>query len=88
MGKNFEINIDEAALQRAIQPGIEEIERQSNEILHATVREVRDEMDGQPAEEVYDALATRLRAALPGFTLDHDRVVELAEAISEGTLEG
>lgn len=88
MGKNFEIKIDEAALQRAIQPGIEEIERQSNEILHATVREVRDEMDGQPAEEVYEVLATRLRAALPGFTFDHDRVVELAEAISQGSLEG
>lgn len=85
MAKN-RIKIDEAALQRAIQPGIDRMQAQRNEQLQTTIRDVRDEMGGQPADRVYETLVTRLRADIPGFNVNEEAMRKVAVEIEAGTL--
>lgn len=86
MGGNFRIN--ERGIQQAIQPQLDNIQAQVNEILRSTLREVRDEMTGQPADEVLVVIEQRLEERMPlKFELNRENLREFAVAIEEGTLE-
>lgn len=88
MTKN-KIHLDQDAIMRAVQPQIDKLQQEFTTQLQAIVREVRDEMNGQPAAEVYAVLMTRLRAGLPAeTTLDEAKIRELADEIEAGTLTG
>jgi hypothetical protein len=61
----------------------------ANAVLRATLREVRDELGGEPAEAVHAELVRRLAARVPvGFTVREADLREDAAAISDGTLFG
>ncbi|MGO4341165.1 hypothetical protein [Pedococcus sp. 2YAF34] len=61
----------------------------ANAVLRATLREVRDELAGQPVGAVHDELVRRLRARVgDGFTVRDADLRADAEAISDGTLFG
>jgi hypothetical protein len=85
MTKN-RVRIDEAALQRAIQPGIDRIQDQMNEQLRTAIAQVRDEMQGQPADEVFEVLVQRLKADIPGFKVNEQAMRGVATEIEAGTL--
>lgn len=59
---------------------------QLNEQLRATIRHVSDEMNGQPADQVYETLVTRLRADIPGFKVNEEAMRKVAVEIEAGTL--
>lgn len=85
MTKN-RIKIDEAALRRAIQPQLDKAEDTLTQQLQATVRDVNDEMRGQPSNHVYDTLVKRLRDQIPGLTLNEREMRRVAAEIEAGTL--
>lgn len=61
----------------------------ANAVLRATLREVRDELGGEPAEAVHAELVRRLAARVPvGFIVREADLREDAAAISDGTLFG
>ena len=61
----------------------------ANVVLRATLREVRDELGGEPAEVVYAELVRRLAERVPdGFTVRDADLRKDAVAISDGTLFG
>ncbi|GAA4727430.1 hypothetical protein GCM10025782_27560 [Pedococcus ginsenosidimutans] len=61
----------------------------ANAVLRATLREVRDELGGEPAEVVHAELVRRLAERVPdGFTVRDADLREDAVAISDGTLFG
>ena len=61
----------------------------ANATLRATLREVRDELGGQPAGLVHAELVRRLAARVgSGFTVRDADLREDAAAISDGTLFG
>lgn len=80
--------INENAIKRAAQPQIDEIQDRINETLRATLREVRDEMTGQPADEVLVVIKQRLLERIPGLELNAGNLREYAVAIEKGELEG
>jgi hypothetical protein len=49
-----------------------------------TVRRVRDDLHGQPADLVRSVLLERLRGRLPAIEIDHAEVARLAWAIEHG----
>lgn len=81
-----EPEIDEAALQSALQPQLDELQAHINETLQTILTEVRDEMEGQPADEVEPVLRSRVQAALPDLELGDVELWEFAEAIEQRTL--
>jgi hypothetical protein len=85
-GDKVNFHIDEAALQRAVQPGVDRLEAEMNQTLQNTIREVRDTMTGQPADQVYDQLVSRLQARLVGIQLNEPQLGGVAQAIQDGTL--
>lgn len=85
MTKN-RIKIDEAALRRAIQPQLDNAQQALTQQLQATVREVNDEMSGQPSDQIYDTLVTRLRNQIPGFKVNEQEMRRVAAEIEAGTL--
>lgn len=86
MPKDNGIQINEAALRRAAQPGLDRMQQQLNDELHAVLREVRDEMSGQPAAAVLAELKLRLARRIPGVQLNEDNLRQLAQEIEAGTL--
>lgn len=61
----------------------------ANAALRATLREVRDELGGQPVSVVHAELVRRLGERVgPGFTVRDADLREDAAAISDGTLFG
>lgn len=80
------ITINEDAIRKAAQPGLDGLQAKLTAELQATLRELRDEMEGQPADDVQAELVKRLDARIPGFRPNDDVVRRYAEAISEGTL--
>jgi hypothetical protein len=61
----------------------------ANAALRATLREVREELGGQPADLVHAELVRRLAARVgSGFTVRDADLREDAAAISDGTLFG
>ena len=85
MTKN-RIKIDEAALRRAIQPQLDNAQQALTQQLQATVREVNDEMSGQPSDQIYDTLVTRLRNQIPGFKVNEQEMRRVSAEIEAGTL--
>lgn len=85
MTKN-RVRIDEAALRRAVQPSIDDLQARLNAELQSTIREVRDEMEGQPADQVFDTLVARLEERIPGLNLNEDTLRGVAAEIEAGTL--
>ena len=62
---------------------------EANAVLRTTLREVRDQLTGAPADEVLDALTARLGERVgDDFTISESALREYAAAISEGTLCG
>lgn len=86
MTKKF--SLDEAAILRAVQPKLDEIQAQANLAVQDVVRGVRDDMEGQPADDVYAELVKRLNEQISGMTLNHDNLRALAAEIEAGTLTG
>jgi hypothetical protein len=84
MGINFKFN--EAALEKLKQDAIRKLQPEVDARLQGIIRGVRDEMEGQPADDVYAELVTRLDAA--GVTPNEPNVRKLAEEIQAGTLTG
>ena len=61
----------------------------ANAVLRATLREVRDELGGQPVGVVHAELVRRLGERVgPGLTVRDADLREDAAAISDGTLFG
>lgn len=83
----MEFELDEAALQRAIQPQLDLLEADLNQALQDTIREVKAEHDGQSVDEVYHVLVTRLMAVIIGFNPDEPQLRKLAQDIVDGNLE-
>lgn len=52
MPNDPEVHIDEDALLRAAQPQLDAVQERLNEELRTILREVRDSMSRQPAEQV------------------------------------
>lgn len=85
MPKN-RIHINEDALQRAIQPQIDKMQADLNEQLRSSIRGVRDEMEGQPADDVYAVLIQRLERDIPNLNVNEANMRTVAAEIEAGTL--
>ena len=76
-------------LERELQQLIEqEVQPQVNAAVQDVVRGVRDEMVGDPADQVYTELVARLQQEFPAIELNEPELREIAQTIEDGTLEG
>lgn len=82
------IEWNDKGLAEAIEQARQRLEGQMNEELQGIVRQVRDEMSGQPAGAVYGELVRRIDEELPTFQVNEPRLLEVAVAIQDGTLTG
>jgi hypothetical protein len=83
---DMKIKLNQQALDKLAREAARRQEPTVNAVLHETLRELRNEMTGQPADEIETELVKRLSARIPGFT-PAPQLRELAEAIEAGTLE-
>ena len=78
---------DNKALNKVLEDATSKLQGQFNAVLQSTIREVRDEMAGQPAATVYDELVSRLETRLEGFNANEPELRTVAAAIQDGTLK-
>jgi hypothetical protein len=89
MANTPKFKINKAALDQVVEKAIATAQPQYDAALQEVVRGVRDEMEHQPAEEIYAELERRLHDRFgPGFTPNEDALRRIAEEISAGTLSG
>lgn len=82
----MDFELDANALTKALDPQIDQSEDELTAEMHAIVREVREEMQGHPADEVHRILAARLTAGLPtGVALPDNALRTIATEIEAGT---
>ena len=78
---------DKDALNKVLEDATSKLQEQVNLALQSTIREVRDEMTGQPAATVYDELVRRLETRIEGLQFNEAELRTVAAAIEDGTLE-
>lgn len=82
----MKFNINQAALDDAVAESMASLQAEYTAALQDVVREVRDEMEGQPVDEVYDELVRRLEEEIPGSQPNEPNLRIVAQEISDGTL--
>ena len=84
----MKFKINQAALNAAAAEGLAKLQPEYDAAVQGVVRGVRDDMEGQPADEVYPELVRRLEAEIPGVQPNESNLRRVAQEISDGTLTG
>ena len=82
------IKINKNVLEQIRQEAIAKFQPDYDMALQDVVRGVRDDMEGEPVEEVYAEMVRRLQKDIPGVQLQEENLRRVAQEISDGTLTG
>ena len=77
-------DFDQETMLRVIPPGENVVNQSLSDIVQSTLLEARREMEGHPADEVFDTLMSRLQERIPGVAPNEAELRRVAQAIADG----